>query len=184
MTHTKAEAITYLASLISEVASLGNDAFVEMDISFSVNKNVVAGFPRLRWDYNVTDKCPVVAGTRVRVDAVLEDIEDGQSFSHMMDMCPAISEDDIMEALAYDLARMEKEGRLKLVKVAIDPSEMVAGDVYHFYYKGKDRTGRIIRHRNSPHSCYCMVMIHDFDDDKPKWYCWDHIQDIHWIKGA
>lgn len=61
----------------------------------------VQGYPRLRWDRNVSEDSPVVYGTWVTVDHITQIYCDNYTITDILRTHPEILEEDIREALQY-----------------------------------------------------------------------------------
>jgi len=61
------------------------------------------GHPRIAVDPDVQGGYPVIAGTRITVDAVLGLWEDGCSIEEILEELPGLTAGDVADAIAYDL---------------------------------------------------------------------------------
>lgn len=59
---------------------------------------------RLAWDLNVTDHCPVVKGTWISTQHIINLIVDGRRWENILWTHPELTENDIWAALAYVVA--------------------------------------------------------------------------------
>jgi uncharacterized protein (DUF433 family) len=59
--------------------------------------------PRIAVDHEVQGGYPVIAGTRITVDAVVGLWEDGFTVDEILDEFPDLTDADVEDALAYDL---------------------------------------------------------------------------------
>ncbi len=53
---------------------------------------------------------PVVAGTRITVEAILEDLSDGMTFAQVMEAYEGLTEADVRAALDYAARYLREEG--------------------------------------------------------------------------
>lgn len=62
-----------------------------------------AAHPRIAVDPDVQGGYPVITGTRVTVDAIVGMWEDGFTLDEILDEFPDLTDEDVDDALAYDL---------------------------------------------------------------------------------
>ncbi len=67
---------------------------------------------RLSADPNVMLGKPVIKGTRVTVELILERLGDGMSIDEILSATPGISKDDILACLSYSSHVISKESLL------------------------------------------------------------------------
>jgi uncharacterized protein (DUF433 family) len=53
---------------------------------------------------------PVVMGTRITVEAILEDLSDGMSIAHVLEAYGSLCEEDVRAALDYAARYLREEG--------------------------------------------------------------------------
>ena len=64
---------------------------------------------RIHSDPHILGGKPVVRGTRISVELILEYLSDGGSFADIMDGYPSVSEADIRAAIAFSNQLLTKE---------------------------------------------------------------------------
>lgn len=63
----------------------------------------IKGFLRLKINYEVSSISPVVVGTWVTVDSLMEYVRNGMTIDKILNRYPEIDVDDFMEAIRYTL---------------------------------------------------------------------------------
>ena len=53
---------------------------------------------------------PVIAGTRITVEAILEDLSDGMSIAQVLEAYEGLAEEDVRAALDYAARYLREEG--------------------------------------------------------------------------
>lgn len=65
---------------------------------------------RITRDPKVMMGKPVVAGTRITVEAILEDLSDGMTIAQVIEAYAGITEEDVRAALDYAARYLREEG--------------------------------------------------------------------------
>lgn len=66
-----------------------------------VDKAFLAEHPRIAVDPEILNGVPVIQGTRIPVCLVLEMLEGGLSFDHILQQYPSLTREDIQAALHF-----------------------------------------------------------------------------------
>ncbi len=67
---------------------------------------------RIRRDPNIMMGKPCVAGTRITVEAILEDMADGMSAAQVIEAYDDLTEEDVRAALDYAAGYLREEGMI------------------------------------------------------------------------